>query len=375
MVLALGAGPQSVLSSRLMHVARCLVADPDPATREYIASVLGRWGFGCVLAADGQDAASWLRLETFDAALLNLSLPGLSGGSVAGMLHRGVLRRPPCVVLMGSAPGLAAISDLEWSQRALLLVQPFGAADVRVLLERGLGNKLSTVKAPLRRGVALVGKGFWSESIARVVAQRGAPAAIAAGVADLPELGRARPAVVVVGPPLADRDIVSLCADVRRDPAFSGARVIAALNRADADLRADLITLGVDRTIAVAAGMERLTADVLQFSGLATRTTPRVEMNAAVRVTVDEKIELARAFDVGEGGIGLRVLTARPAQDEAWVEFVLPGEDHVIQADAEVAWTRAGDDARLQLGMRFRALESDDRERIRNYVLAQAVAA
>lgn len=358
-----------------MHVARCLVADPDSATREYIASVLARWGFGCVLSGDGQDAASWLGMETFDAAFVNLTLPGLTGANLAGMIHRSVVRRPGCVVLMGSAPQLAAISDIEWSQRALLLVQPFAATDVRGLLERGLGNKLSTIKAVLRRGVALVGRGFWSEALARVIAQRGAPATIAAGAADIPQLVLARPAVVVVGPPLADRDIVSLCADVRRDTRFAGASVIAALHRADADLRADLITLGVDRTIPVAAGLERLTGDVLQLSGLATRKTPRVEMSAAVRVTANEKIELARAFDVGEGGIGLRVLTAHPAHHEAWVEFVLPGEDHVIQADAEVAWTRSGDDARLQLGMRFRALESDDRERIRNYVLAQAVAA
>jgi hypothetical protein len=86
-------------------------------------------------------------------------------------------------------------------------------------------------------------------------------------------------------------------------------------------------------------------------------------------------MELARAFDVGEGGIGLRVVTNAPQCDEAWVEFVLPGEDHVICADAEVAWTRVGDDERMQLGMRFRALESEDRERIRNYVLTAALAA
>lgn len=358
-----------------MHANRCLIADSDVSTREYLAAVLARWGFGCVLSAEGQDAASWLGMETFDAAFVNLTLPGLNGGHIAGLMHRGVLRRPPCVVLLGSAPELAGIADLEWAQNAHLLAKPFGAPDLKMLMERGLGSRLSTVKKVLRRGVALVGKGFWSETVAKVVSKRGAPALIASGAADVPSIAEARPAIVVVGPPLGDAEIIALASDLRRDPAFAGAAIVAALNRADPELRADLLTMGVDRSIPVTAGMERLTAEILNIAGLATRRMPRVELNAAVRVTIAQQIELARAFDVGEGGIGLRVVTSAPQDDEAWVEFVLPGEEHVICADAEVAWTRVGDDERMQLGMRFRALENGDRDRIRNYVLTQALAA
>ena len=358
-----------------MHVSRCLVADADLSTREYLASVLGRWGFGSVLSADGQDAASWLGAEAFDAAFVSLGLPGLNGGHIAGLMHRGVLRRPPCVVLLGAAAELAAVADLEWASRTHLLAKPFGAPDVRSLLEKGLGNRMATVRAVLRRGVALVGKGFWSEAVAKVVTRRGAPAVVAAGASELPEIARARPAVIVVGPPLSDADIVAACSDVRRDPAFSGAAVVAALNRADTGLRADLVTLGVDRSIPVGAGMERLTGEVLELAGLATRRTPRVELNAAVRLSAESSIELARAFDVGEGGIGLRVMTSTPVSDEAWVEFLLPGDEQVICADAEIAWSRVAKDDRVQVGMRFRALETGDRDRIRNYVLTQALAA
>lgn len=358
-----------------MHASRCLIADSDASTREYLASVLARWGFGSVLSPEGQDAASWLGMETFDAAFISLGLPGLNGGHIAGLMHRGVLRRPPCVVLLGNAPELARVSDLEWARNAHLLAKPFGAPDLKILMERGLGSRLSTVKKILRRGVALVGKGFWSEAVAKVVTKRGAPALIVGGAADVPAIANARPAVVIVGPPLGDADIIALASDLRRDPAFAGAAIVAALNRDDAGLRADLVTMGIDRSIPVTAGMERLTAEVLNIAGLATRKLPRVELNAAVRVTIDQQIELARAFDVGEGGIGLRVVTSAPQADEAWVEFVLPGEDHVICADAEVAWTRVGDDERMQLGMRFRALENGDRDRIRNYVLTQALAA
>jgi hypothetical protein len=256
-----------------------------------------------------------------------------------------------------------------------MLAQPFGAADVRAALERGLGGRLATVKAVLRRGVGLVGKGFWSDVVTRVVMKRGAPTVVTSSAADTGTLAAARPAVVVVGPPLGDAEIVAVASDLKRDPAFAGASVIAVLNRADTGLRADLLTLGVDRSIPVTAGMERLTAEVLTLSGLATRRSPRVELNAAVRMTAEHKIELARAFDVGEGGLGLRVVTIAPDCDEAWVEFVLPGEEHVICADAEVAWTRVAADDRVQLGMRFRALETDDRDRIRNYVLAAALDA
>src|SRR5688500_9452146 len=109
-----------------MHVSRCLIADADDTTREYLASVLGRWGFGSVLSGDGQDAAYWLGVESFDAAFVNLSLPGLTGGHLAGLMHRGVLRKPGCVVLLGSAKELAAVADLEWASRVHLLPKPFG---------------------------------------------------------------------------------------------------------------------------------------------------------------------------------------------------------------------------------------------------------
>lgn len=358
-----------------MSGSRCLIADSDPATREYLASVLARWGFGSVLSADGQDAAGWLGMDAFDAAFVSLNLPGLSGGHIAGLMHRGVLKRPPCVVLLGTAAELARIADLEWAKSSTLLAKPFGEPDLKGLMERGLGSRLSTVKRVLRRGVALVGKGFWSEAVAKVVNKRGAPALIVADASDVPTITKARPAVVVVGPPLTDASIIALCSDLRRDSAYAGAAIVAVLNRADEGLRADLLTMGVDRSIPVTAGMERVTADVLDIAGLATRRMPRVELNAAVRVTVNDQIELGRAFDVGEGGIGLRVVTNAPHTDEAWVEFVLPGEEHVICADAEVAWSRVGDDERMQLGMRFRALENGDRDRIRNYVLTQALAA
>ena len=358
-----------------MPQSRCLVADADVSTREYLASVLARWGYGSVLSPDGQEAAYWLGLDEFDAAFISLSLPGLSGGHLAGLMHRGVLRKPMCTVLTGTPQELAAIADVDWAARVHLMTKPFGANDVRGILERALGSRMATVRAVLRRGVALVGKGFWSEQVAKVIAVRGAPTTIVGGSGDIANIAAARPAVVVVGPPLDDVQILATCADLRRDSRFTGASLIAAINRADVELRADLLTLGVDRAIPVVSGLERLTGDVLQLSGLTTRTAPRVELNAAVRVTCGPQMELARAFDVGEGGIGLRVVTMRPDTDEAWVEFVLPGEEHVICADAEVAWSRAGDDERVQLGMRFRALENGDRDRIRNYVLTQALAA
>lgn len=355
---------------------RCLVADADARTREYLADVLARWGFRSVLSADGQDAAAWLGMEEgFDAVFLGLSLPGLAGGHIAGLLHRGVLRRPPLVVLLGSAAELAAVADMDWAVRAHLLAKPFGAPDLRLLFERGLGGRPATVKAVLRRGVALVGKGFWSEAVAGVIATRGAPATIVSGPAHLPQIAYQRPAVIVAGPPLTDAEIVATCADLRRDPAFTGAAIVAAVDRADAELRADLVTLGVDRSIPVVAGMERLAAEILELAGLSTRRQPRVELNAAVRVTSGDRVELARALDVSEGGIGVRVITETPGAEDAWVEFLLPGDEHVICADAEIAWSRIGDDDRVLLGMRFRALETADRDRIRSYVLAQALAA
>ena len=354
-------------------LGRCLIAEDDVSTRDYLVRVLSRYGFACVLASDGQDAAYWMGLETFDAAFVSLELSALPGGHLAEMVHRGVLRRPNAMVLIGSAPALARVADHDWAGGAELLAKPVTSKDVKHVLEKHLGS-IETVAVPMRRGVALAGRGFWADSIASLVSRRGAPVSVAGSIEEISALAETRPAAVIVGPPFDDAAIVAICSDVRRDIAFTGATVVAVVRGADHALRADLLTLGVDRSVPLSAGLERLHGEVLRVAGLAARKTPRVELSTGVRIEDGSaRIQLARAFDVAEGGLGLRIVTEAPEGDELGVEFVLPGTEDVISAVTEVAWVSASGE-RTQLGVKFVALADADRDRIRDYVHAQQEA-
>ena len=61
---------------------RVLVAEDDAALRTRIASALQEAGFAVDLAADGQQAEFAGQTEDFDAAVLDLGLPGMDGLSV-----------------------------------------------------------------------------------------------------------------------------------------------------------------------------------------------------------------------------------------------------------------------------------------------------
>jgi len=58
---------------------RVLIIDDDPLVRAGCRKVLERRGFTCTDAQDGLRALECVRRASFDAALLDLKLPGLSG--------------------------------------------------------------------------------------------------------------------------------------------------------------------------------------------------------------------------------------------------------------------------------------------------------
>ena len=64
-----------------------LVADDDAAIRELIAFKLTRDGHEVVLAEDGQRAVDLARSTRPDVAILDVTMPGLSGAEVAGAIR------------------------------------------------------------------------------------------------------------------------------------------------------------------------------------------------------------------------------------------------------------------------------------------------
>jgi two-component system phosphate regulon response regulator PhoB len=91
-------------------MARVLVADDDPVTRELIIYKLEAEGYDTVFAEDGTSALALAREQAPDIAVLDVHMPGMSGFDVCRMLRAdpGVARIP--VIMLTASVQEADIS-------------------------------------------------------------------------------------------------------------------------------------------------------------------------------------------------------------------------------------------------------------------------
>jgi DNA-binding response OmpR family regulator len=89
---------------------KILVADDDAVLRNELAGLLREDGHHAVRASDGGEALRLVERESFDAALLHLSMPKAYGLEV---LHRLRVARPETavVVITGQGPNDAAVEN------------------------------------------------------------------------------------------------------------------------------------------------------------------------------------------------------------------------------------------------------------------------
>src|SRR6202453_4738538 len=99
---------------------RLLVVDDDPSVREALALVLDLGGFDVVTAIDGREAIRTLSVDSPDAVILDVLMPGLDGLEVCRRM-RAIGDRTPVLMLTARA---------EISERVARLGA--GAGDSRV---------------------------------------------------------------------------------------------------------------------------------------------------------------------------------------------------------------------------------------------------
>ncbi len=90
------------------HVPRILVVEDEPRIAGFLTDGLRREGYDVVAAEDGEVGTFLAVTETFDAILLDLSLPGTSGLSVLDAVR---LRSPNVPVLVLTARDDAATRE------------------------------------------------------------------------------------------------------------------------------------------------------------------------------------------------------------------------------------------------------------------------
>src|ERR1700720_4309888 len=91
---------------------RLLVVDDDPSVREALALVLDLNGFEVTTAIDGREAIRTLAIESTDAVILDVLMPGLDGLEVCRRI-RAVGNRTPVLMLTARAEVSERVAGLE----------------------------------------------------------------------------------------------------------------------------------------------------------------------------------------------------------------------------------------------------------------------
>ena len=102
------------------HTPLVLVVEDDPAVGAVVRKLLEREGYRVLVVERGEDAVPVARQRQPAAILLDLSLPGMSGGDVITALRQlGETRRIPVVVLTGAGEdtGLELAEIVGWVQK------------------------------------------------------------------------------------------------------------------------------------------------------------------------------------------------------------------------------------------------------------------
>jgi len=110
-------------------MAAILLADDDPATRDFVRRALEADGHRVTVAIDGSDALDKLTSGACDLLVTDVDMPGLDGVTLAG---RAVAGRPNIAVLLmsGFAEELAHARGLS-ATRLAVLSKPFTLEQLR----------------------------------------------------------------------------------------------------------------------------------------------------------------------------------------------------------------------------------------------------
>jgi CheY-like chemotaxis protein len=118
--------------------AKILVVDDSEEVREVLRELLSRHGYTVVTAPDGESGLVELQSRTFDLALVDLGLPGISGLDVA---HRLKERWPATrVALMTGYGDRLGPDDATSTGVDFVLAKPFSLDQLRSVVDHALAN-------------------------------------------------------------------------------------------------------------------------------------------------------------------------------------------------------------------------------------------
>ena len=148
-----GARHEAPIVPAEIHGLRVLIVDDNATSRQLLAQYLTSWGAQYDEAQDGLEALatlrrSGLRQQSFDLALLDLSMPGMDGEQLAYAMKADVSWDKLPLVLLMSVGQRGAAKQLESTPFAAYLTKPIKPSHLLDCIARVIGVKPSEAPTP-----------------------------------------------------------------------------------------------------------------------------------------------------------------------------------------------------------------------------------
>jgi DNA-binding NtrC family response regulator len=153
-----------------------LVAEDDPRARDALCTLLSEEGYETRAAADGDEAARMLTEGGFDAAVIDIRMPGKDGLTLLRELRDGP--NPPAVLMM-TAFGTSSVAIEAMKLGAYdYLTKPLHFDELLIQLERAVAGRRQTLEldayrreAPQWEPPALIGGSAAMQQVYKLVGQ------------------------------------------------------------------------------------------------------------------------------------------------------------------------------------------------------------
>jgi CheY-like chemotaxis protein len=121
-------------------MARILVIDDDPDTREMLAQTLKPAGYEVILAADGREGVERYRTSPADLVITDLYMPNQDGSETIRELRSSFPE--VAIIAMSGRPNSGAMLAIAQNVAAVgILPKPFGADELIAAVARALGGQ------------------------------------------------------------------------------------------------------------------------------------------------------------------------------------------------------------------------------------------
>ena len=123
-----------------MGKKKVLIADDEPAMRQFLSAIMEGEGFEVTRAADGQEAAELLRTRHFDLVLTDERMPRMTGLQLLGIM-RETAPHTPCIVITAFGTIEQAVEAVKQGAFHYLLKPLSSPDELRTLAAKAMAHR------------------------------------------------------------------------------------------------------------------------------------------------------------------------------------------------------------------------------------------